>query len=237
ADGKHIFYAHEVDAEGTGISDFAAYAVTVDTVAPDIAIGTVAGDGIVNDAEDNALVVSGSAPGAEDGQTVTVTFSDGNPATADITATATVAGGKWAIAPTDVSALADGTVAIAAEVTDKAGNPASASTTVALWSDPEHLPQSAIETPIAGDGMVNAAGQGAVAVSGTTVNIADGSTVTVTLSDGTRTVTATPTVTGGAWSIGTADLGAFADGTVTVTARATDAYGNEASAGTTVLLY
>src|SRR5690606_7539282 len=172
ADGKHIFYAHEVDAEGTGISDFAAYAVTVDTVAPDIAIGTVAGDGIVNDAEDNALVVSGTAPGAEDGQTVTVTFSDGNPATADITATATVAGGKWAIAPTDTSALAAGPVAIAAEVTAKAGQPASASTTVTLWSGPEHLPQIAIETPIAGDGMVNAAEQGAVAVSGTTVNIA-----------------------------------------------------------------
>ena len=63
------------DLAGNPASD--SESVTLDNVAT-IAITTpIAGNDVVNASEDNTVVVSGTTPGVEDGQTVTVTFFDG----------------------------------------------------------------------------------------------------------------------------------------------------------------
>lgn len=87
-------------------------------------------------------------------------------------------------------------------MTDARCNPASDTETVTLDSDAANLPAINITTPIATDGIVNDAEDNALIISGTTTNVEDGRTVTVTFSDGVNPdVTATATVTAGAWSI------------------------------------
>ena len=84
--------------------------VALDNVAPTIAIDTtLAGDNIVNAAEDNTFVVSGTTSGVEDGQTVTVHLTDGS---TTVTTTATVAGGVWTATAADISGLTNGNLTI-----------------------------------------------------------------------------------------------------------------------------
>ena len=98
------------------VSDFAgnpaaqaSHTLTLDNVAPSIAIdATLEGDNIVNASEDNTVTVSGTTSGVENGQTVTVTLSDGvNP---DVVTTATVTGGVWTAADADISGLNNGSI-------------------------------------------------------------------------------------------------------------------------------
>ena len=88
----------------------ASKTVALDNVAPTIAIDTtLAGDNIVNAAEDNTFVVSGTTSGVEDGQTVTVHLTDGS---TTVTTTATVAGGVWTATAADISGLTNGNLTI-----------------------------------------------------------------------------------------------------------------------------
>ncbi len=57
----------------------ATHALTVDTVAPTVTIATVAGDDIINNAEQLAGQTISGTTTAEVGQTVTVTFNGQNP--------------------------------------------------------------------------------------------------------------------------------------------------------------
>ncbi|WP_010518297.1 Ig-like domain-containing protein, partial [Croceivirga radicis] len=81
----------------------------------------IEGDNIVNASEDGDVTISGTTTDVEDGQIVTVTFSDG---TNTVTVTATVAGNTWTATDADISGLDNGTVTVTADVTDVAGNPA-----------------------------------------------------------------------------------------------------------------
>ena len=97
--------------------------MVLDNLAPTIAIdATLAGDNRVNAAEDNTFVVSGTTVGVENGQTVTVTLSDGSHP--PVVTTATVSGGVWTATAADISGLTNGNITIHADVTDLAGNPA-----------------------------------------------------------------------------------------------------------------
>ncbi len=79
------------------------------------------GDEYVNEQEQDAVVVSGSSD-VIDGQVVTVRFRDSLNAT--VIVTATVTGGVWAAAATDISGLNSGTIFIFADVDDTVGNSA-----------------------------------------------------------------------------------------------------------------
>ncbi|MCG8748855.1 Ig-like domain-containing protein, partial [Tenacibaculum finnmarkense] len=83
-------------------------------------------------------------------------------------------------------------------------------------------------TPIEGDDIINASEDGDVTISGVTTDVEDGQTVTVTLSDGTNSVTTSGTVTGGVWTATDVDVSGLTDGQITVTADVTDVAGNPA---------
>ena len=102
------------------VTDNAGY--LVDTTAPSIAIAaTLAGDNIVNAAEDNTVTVTGTTTSVENGRTVSVTLSDG---TTTVNTTATVTGNAWTATAADISALSNGPITVHANVSDVAGNPA-----------------------------------------------------------------------------------------------------------------
>ncbi len=164
----------------------------------------------------------------EDGQTVTLTVTDVNGK--QVTFTATVTDGKFSTTvDLGASGLADGTFTVKADVTDKAGNPATDSEQAILDSDSADLP--GIDLAAIGDGNLSVAEAKAVELKGTTSNVEDGQTVTLTVTDvNGKQVTFTATVTDGKFST-TVDLGAsgLADGTFTVKADVTDKAGNPAT--------
>ncbi|MCO6180963.1 FG-GAP-like repeat-containing protein, partial [Ciceribacter sp. RN22] len=91
-------------------------------------------------------------------------------------------------------------------------------------------PVIAIDTPIAGDDIVNLAESTGVTITGTTTGVEAGQTVTVTLTDGTNTVTTTATVLpDGTWQAAPADLSTLTDGPVDVAANVTNAGGTSAT--------
>ena len=163
-----------------------------------------------------------------------MTLSDGSHP--PVVTTATVSGGVWTATAADISGLTNGNITIHADVTDLAGNPApEASKTVVL----DNLaPTIAIDATLAGDNRVNAAEDNTFVVSGTTVGVENGQTVTVTLSDGSHPpVVTTATVSGGVWTATAADISGLTNGNITIHADVTDLAGNPApEASKTVVL-
>ncbi|HAI5445459.1 TPA: Ig-like domain-containing protein, partial [Escherichia coli] len=157
------------------------HALTVDTVAPTVTIATVAGDDIINNAEQLAGQTISGTTTAEVGQTVTVTFNGQS-------WTATVgSGGSWSvfIPAQQFAGLSDGSYTISATVSDQAGNPGSASRGVTLNGD---VPSVTINT-FAGDDVVNAAEHGSSLVISGTTTAPVGQTLTLTLNGKTYTTT------------------------------------------------
>ncbi|SVD81637.1 uncharacterized protein METZ01_LOCUS434491, partial [marine metagenome] len=157
-----------------------------DIVAPTLAIDNpLMTDNIVNNSEQAAVVISGTS-NAENGQTVTLTITGST----IIIVTATVTGGAWTYTA-DISSLADGNIAITADVSDLAGNPATqAPKTVAKDAA---LPTLAIDEPLITDDAVNNTEKSAVVISGTS-NAENGQDVTLTITDGANPLTVTATV-------------------------------------------
>ncbi|MDI3426481.1 Ig-like domain-containing protein [Enterobacter sp. V87_3] len=211
-----------------GNSGDASHTLTVDTVAPTVTINTVADDNIVNNAEQQAgQTVSGTTT-AEQGQTVTVTFN-GHSYQATVGAD-----GTWSVFVEghDLVGLADGKYTLTASVTDKAGNPGSATHDVTLSGD---VPTIAINT-FAQDDIVNAAEHGTPLVVSGTTSAPAGQTVTITLNGKTYTTTVQ---SDGSWSytVGSADVTALADGgAYVINAQVSNAIGNGASADHTVTI-
>ncbi len=204
----------------------ATHALTVDTVAPTVTIATVAGDDIINNAEQLAGQTISGTTTAEVGQTVTVTFNGQ-------TWSATVgSGGSWSvfIPAQQFAGLSDGSYTISATVSDQAGNPGSASRGVTLNGD---VPTVTINT-FAGDDVVNAAEHGSSLVISGTTTAPVGQTLTLTLNGKTYTTTVE---TGGSWSytLGSADVTALADGNAyVINASVSNAIGNTGSSNHTI---
>ena len=197
-DGPLTVTAVATDAAGNTAT--ATRVLTVDTLAPAVAITTIeGGDDLINAAEAaGGVTVSGTA---EIGSTLTV---DGVPVTVD-------AGGAWT---TSVTPAGDGPLTVTAVATDLAGN--TATDTRVLTID-TLAPAVAITTIEGGDDLINAAeAAGGVTVSGTAEI---GSTLTV---DGVPVTVDSS----GAWTTSVTPAG---DGPLTVTAVATDAAGNTAT--------
>ncbi|WP_370964939.1 Ig-like domain-containing protein [Enterobacter wuhouensis] len=195
---------------------------SVDTAAPTVTINTISGDNMLNAAEAaQDLTLSGTST-AEAGQTVSVTFN-GNQYTAQVQAN-----GSWTldVPAADLAGITDGSAAVTATVSDKAGNPASAGASVLVDTT---VPQISFNI-VAGDDVVNIAEHGqALIVSGKVTGAQAGDLITVTLNgkDYTAMLDAS-----GSWSVGVpaTDVGALANGDQTISATLTDKAGNSASA-------
>ncbi|WP_431627171.1 Ig-like domain-containing protein [Enterobacter roggenkampii] len=205
-----------------GNSADASRVVTVDTLPPAITLDNLTSDNIINAAEAaQDLTLSGTST-AEAGQTVTVTFN-GNQYTAQVQAD-----GSWTldVPAADLAGITDGSVAVTATVSDKAGNPASAGSSVLVDTT---VPQISFNI-VAGDDIVNIAEHGqALIVSGKVTGAQAGDVITVTLNgkDYTAMLNAS-----GSWSVGipAADVGALVNGDQTISATLTDKAGNSATA-------
>ncbi|MEG5589677.1 Ig-like domain-containing protein [Enterobacter hormaechei] len=209
-----------------GNSGQKTHTLTVDTIAPAVNISTVADDDIVNNAEQLAGQTISGTTTAEQGQTVTVSFN-GHSYQATV-----AANGSWSVfvPGRDFLGLSDGDYTITATVSDKAGNPGSATHDVTLNGD---VPTIAINT-FAQDDIVNAAEHGTPLVISGTTDAPAGQTVTITLNGKTYTATVQ---NDGTWSytVGSADVTALADGgSYVINAQVSNAIGNSVSDNHTV---
>ncbi len=209
-----------------GNSGQTTHTLTVDTIAPAVTISTVADDDIVNNAEQLAGQTISGTTTAEQGQTVTVSFN-GHSYQATV-----AANGSWSVfvPGRDFLGLSDGDYTITATVSDKAGNPGSATHDVTLNGD---VPTIAINT-FAQDDIVNAAKHGTPLVISGTTDAPAGQTVTITLNGKTYTATVQ---NDGTWSytVGSADVTALADGgSYVINAQVSNAIGNSVSDNHTV---
>nr|WP_193130113.1 Ig-like domain-containing protein [Enterobacter hormaechei] len=197
-------------------------AFSVDTAAPAVTINTISADNMLNAAEAaQDLTLSGTST-AEAGQTVTVTFN-GNQYTAQVQAN-----GSWTldVPAADLAGIADGSAAVTATVSDKAGNPASAGASVLVDTT---VPQITFNI-VAGDDIVNIAEHGqALIVTGKVTGAQAGDVITLTLNGKDYTAMLDGA---GNWSVGVpaADVGALANGDQTISATLTDKAGNSTSA-------
>ncbi|WP_407217565.1 Ig-like domain-containing protein [Enterobacter hormaechei] len=204
---------------GTGERD-----VTIDASLPGLRVNTVAGDDVINSIEHGQnLIVSGTSDGLAAGTTLTVTVNG------KTYAASVLADGSWtaAIPAADVGALAAGTMTVTVAGQSTAGNPVSISHDVIVDLAAVAISIDAIAT----DDVINAAEKGVdLVLSGSTSNVEENQTVTVTF--GGKTYTAKVDADGN-WTatVPSADLAGLKDGDASVQVSVTNAHGNSASAG------
>ncbi|CZU67113.1 type 1 secretion target domain-containng protein [Enterobacter hormaechei] len=219
-DGDASVQVSVTNMNGNAASSSQAF--SVDTAAPAVTINTISGDNMLNAAEAaQDLTLSGTST-SEAGQTVTVTFN-GNQYTAQVQAN-----GSWTldVPAADLAGIADGSAAVTATVSDKAGNPASAGVSVLVDTT---VPQITFNI-VAGDDIVNIAEHGqALIVTGKVTGAQAGDVITLTLNGKDYTAMLDGA---GNWSVGVpaADVGALANGDQTISATLTDKAGNSTSA-------
>ncbi len=219
-DGDASVQVSVTNMNGNAASSSQAF--SVDTAAPAVTINTISGDNMLNAAEAaQDLTLSGTST-AEAGQTVTVTFN-GNQYTAQVQAN-----GSWTldVPAADLAGIADGSAAVTATVSDKAGNPASAGASVLVDTT---VPQITFNI-VVGDDIVNIAEHGqALIVTGKVTGAQAGDVITLTLNGKDYTAMLDGA---GNWSVGVpaADVGALANGDQTISATLTDKAGNSTSA-------
>ncbi|HDR1954709.1 TPA: Ig-like domain-containing protein [Enterobacter hormaechei] len=219
-DGDASVQVSVTNVNGNAASSSQAF--SVDTAAPAVTINTISGDNMLNAAEAaQDLTLSGTST-AEAGQTVTVTFN-GNQYTAQVQAN-----GSWTldVPAADLAGIADGSAAVTATVSDKAGNPASAGASVLVDTT---VPQITFNI-VAGDDIVNIAEHGqALIVTGKVTGAQAGDVITLTLNGKDYTAMLDGV---GNWSVGVPaqDVGALANGDQTISATLTDKAGNSTSA-------
>ncbi|MDU6453718.1 MAG: Ig-like domain-containing protein, partial [Enterobacter hormaechei] len=204
---------------GTGERD-----ITIDASLPGLRVDTVAGDDVINSIEHGQnLIITGSSDGLASGSALTVTVNG------KTYAATVLADGTWtaAIPAADVGALSAGTITVTVDGQSAAGNPVSISHDVKV-----DLAAVAISiNPIASDDVINAAEKGAdLVLSGSTTNVEENQTVTITF--GGKLYTATVDASGN-WTatVPSADLGGLKDGDASVQVSVTNVNGNSASAG------
>ncbi|TNH29264.1 beta strand repeat-containing protein, partial [Testudinibacter sp. TR-2022] len=214
--GEKITVTASVQDAAGNESAQASKEATVDIAAPTISINPIS-DGFINAAEAKGDVAISGTTTAEAGQTVTVTLN-GKEYTAVVKDN-----GTWTatVPAADVAALAQGDQAVTANVSDKAGNPATQATANVVVDTV--LPTLTVDVA----DTISATNASAVPVSGTS-DLPNGSEVKITLTDADgNTVTVTAKVTDGKYET-TVDASGLKDGAITATASstATDEAGN-----------
>jgi len=142
-DGSHTFSASVID--DTGLVQDASRHVLIDRIPPSLTIGTIAGDDVINSAEAATAPVGGTSDAF--GRTVALTI-DGT-----VVGIAFVQGdGTWSTS-INATGIADGTHSVVAQVSDLAGNPASASRTISI----DETPLTLSITSVSGDNVIDKA--------------------------------------------------------------------------------
>ncbi|EOS3415158.1 Ig-like domain-containing protein [Escherichia coli] len=225
AEGNYAVNASVSDRAGNTTSHSANF--TVDTSAPVVSVNTVAGDDILNNAEQAvAQIISGQVSGASPGDTVTVKLGT------HVLTGIVLADGSWNVAldPAVTRTLDRGANTIFVTVTDAAGNTGAASRAITLVGV---SPLITINT-VSGDDIISGAEKGApLTLTGSTQQAETGQTVTVTLAGQSFTTTVQAD---GSWSltVPAAAMGNLPDGAVAITASVTDLSGNTGNTSRTI---
>lgn len=223
--GSHTVTVTATDAAGN--QSTATTPMIVDTVAPTVTIDSVTGDNIVNSAEAaGAVNITGTGVyDAAHAQTITVLVNGQN------YDAILQANGTWSIT-LPAGALAgvpDGPVTVKVTITDYAGNSNTQTTSFTLDASPANAPLVQIGK-VSGDDFINASEAGqTLSITGTSVRVEQGQTVTVTLNGKTYTAIVQAD---GTWTanVPSTDLVNVPDGAQVITAAVTDVAGNSASA-------
>ncbi|PAU76638.1 Ig-like domain-containing protein [Halomonas salipaludis] len=168
--------------------------------------------------------IHGTTDDVEEGQTVTLVVSDGNPDTPDVMVTTTVDEEGNYDTTADLSGLDEGDLTVEATVEDQAGNQATD-------TDTAELDTSADISVSFDDDVINDDGKSSVGLSGTTDDVEPGQEVTlvITADGGEGEVEVTTTVEADGSYSTTADVSALPDGDLSVVATVQDQAGNQAS--------
>ncbi|WP_415409652.1 FG-GAP-like repeat-containing protein [Synechococcus sp. A10-1-5-9] len=203
-------------------------ALVIDGVAPTISVAINDGsDGFLNAAEDGSVTIDGTTSGVEDGQTVSISITDG---TNTVNTSATVNSNSYSVTGLDLSSLNDGTLTIKADVSDLAGNAATQATDTTTKDTTS--PTISVAINDGSDGVLNAAEDGSVTIDGTTSGAEDDQSVSISITDGTNTVNTSATVNSNSYSVTGLDLSSLNDGTLTIKADVSDLAGNAATQAT-----
>ncbi|MDR8526228.1 beta strand repeat-containing protein, partial [Shewanella fidelis] len=219
--------------DGVDISGLVDGDITVNASAEDRNGNTVSDNDTDNmDATDGALTValtvddnaetasiSGTTTDVAPGSTVTLTLTDSAGTVQVVTGVTVNADGSYSIDGVDISGLADGDITVNASAEDRNGNSVTDSDT-----DNMDATDGALTVALTVDDNAETA-----SISGTTTDVAPGSTVTLTLTDSAGTVQVITGVTvnaDGSYSIDGVDISGLVDGDITVNASAEDRNGN-----------
>ncbi|MCL1068405.1 retention module-containing protein, partial [Shewanella olleyana] len=213
AEGDYTAVAGVSDSAGNGA--FAEDSGDIDLTPPVITVSTP------DDASDNTPLITGTTDAAP-GSTVTLVVTDSNGVEQTIEAIVDPDGSYQVEVPNE---LAEGDYSVIAEVTDPAGNTATANDTGEI---------DAIDGALTVDLVIDASNQGDI--TGTSQDIPDGGTVTLVITDiEGNFVTINDVAVGadGTYSVDDVDLSTLVDGDITVVGTATDSNGNPLSANDT----
>jgi hypothetical protein len=215
-----------IQSDGAGGSK-----LTVVPPTTSVTINPIDGNDVVNYAEAHAaggVPITGTVTGLAQGTTFQVTVTDG---AFSKSYTATVgAGGTWTatLPSADAVTLPNGAAAFTAVVSE--ATQATQNVTVA-----ETLPVVTIAQVDGNDVINHAEAAAGVGLSGSVTGLAQGATFQVSVVDGGFSKSYTATVgSGGTWTatIPSADAVTLPNGSATLTAKATDAYGNTSAPAT-----
>jgi len=217
SDGDYDITYTVTDAAGNNSTASPELSITVDTVTPVPTIDSpIAGDNIVNAAESNAVLVTGTA---EPNSTIVVSFDDGVlPA---VLANATADGsGNWTLigAEADLSGLNDGAISVVASAADIAGNTnSSVGTSLTLDASPPPVPNV--------DNLIT--NTPTPTLTGTAVTVA-GDTITVLLNGVTYVSTGSDLTDNGdgTWTLSVPTGDELTEATYDVAVSVTDSNGN-----------
>ncbi|WP_072193734.1 Ig-like domain-containing protein [Pantoea stewartii] len=219
SDGSYTLTVTATDSAGNVSTNTSNLTVKADAASlPTLTLNPFAGDNVVDGAERQvSQVLSGTTTNVEQGQTVTLTVGS------DVFSGTVLGDGTWQLTvPAEVLAsLADGSASYTVAVSDAAGNTATGSLDLTLNSNASGIALA----PLSDDNYLNAGeATDPLIVSGTTVNVAPDSTVTLVFNGVTYTGTVSAT---GTWNIviPPADLASLTDGPTTLTVSATDTTG------------
>ena len=183
-----------VDATATDISGNSAsalqVAITHETLLPGISVAAVTGDNLINAIEDNsAITVAGTTTNVEDGQILTVSLNGKS-------YTAVVASNAWSLSIPAIDAqVLSGVQALTADVQNLAGNAATQATQTITHDTT--IPEISLN-PVSTDDVINALEDNVdIVISGTSVDLEDGQSVTIVLNGNSYV----GIVTADAWSV------------------------------------
>ena len=240
-DGHITVYATATDAAGnSSAAGEASFALDTSIATPEVTLGTGVSDGAT--AAEASAATGVVSVNAESGSTVLLTFTDSASPAHSVVKTITSSGTAQGITldaadiGSGAASLHDGSISVSASATDAAGNVSSAGSGSFTLDTAIATPELTLGAGVSG----GASAAEATASSGVIlVNAESGSSVLITFTDSAASPhSLVKTVIGSGTALGTSldssDIGGAAslqDGTITVSASATDRAGNVSMAG------